>query len=223
MKTFNLYCDENCHLKNDSHSYMLLSYTKVQANQKRVHADYVKLLKHTYKFNGEIKWSKISSSNYHFYAELIDYFFSSDMSFRAIVIEKAQIKNNVQHLHYDDFYYEMYYKLINHNLNVENRYNVYLDIKDTRGAEKVKTLKGVLQTRYGVIGNLQNVHSKESIFIQITDFIMGAVSYYLRGLNRVTAKNKIINKIIKESKQDLKKSTLNKNDKFNLFFIELGN
>jgi len=201
---------------------MLLGFTKVPYNAKKLHKEYFKLLKSSYHYYGEMKWTKVSRSNYPFYAEVVDYFFATDMGFRAIVIEKSKIQDIKEPTQFDDFYYKMYYQLIHHKLDFENKYNIYIDIKDTKSADKVSHLKSILQNQYGVIGNLQNIHSKESHFIQLTDFLIGAVSYYLRGFEKVDAKNKLINKIMKNANHDLKRSTRKDEDKFNLFFIELG-
>ena len=50
---------------------------------------------------------------------------------------------------------------------------------------------------------------------------MGAVNYHIRGLNKVTAKNRIIEKIQSNAQIDLKKQTLKNEEKFNLFYIDL--
>jgi hypothetical protein len=57
--------------------------------------------------------------------------------------------------------------------------------------------------------------------MQLTDIITGALSYHLRGLNKVIAKNKIIEKIQQHSKHPLNSSTPKDHQKFNLFFIDL--
>jgi hypothetical protein len=50
---------------------------------------------------------------------------------------------------------------------------------------------------------------------------MGAINYKLRGLNKVTAKNKLIDKIESHCKLPITKSTPKSEEKFNLFFIDL--
>lgn len=96
---------------------------------------------------------------------------------------------------FDDFYYKMYWQLINHKISMENNYNIYLDIKDTLSAGKVKKLKQILQIDFSSIRTLQNIRSEESLLMQLTDLLMGAISYHLRGLDKVIAKNKLIEKI----------------------------
>ena len=57
--------------------------------------------------------------------------------------------------------------------------------------------------------------------MQLTDVLMGAITYHLRGLDKVTSKNKIIEKIKKHTQLPLHTSTAKNFEKFNLFFIDL--
>ena len=159
MPTYNFYCDESCHLENDKMPYMLLGYVCVPYNQLKRHSIRIKEIKEKHHFYGEVKWSKVANSQHKFYNDLIDYFFDSDLSFRAIVINKERINNNNFHQDFNTFYYKMYYQLINHKLDTLSYYNIYLDIKDTLSAGKMNNLKTILQTQFGVIRNLQNIHS----------------------------------------------------------------
>lgn len=220
-KTYNLYCDESCHLENDGMPYMLLGYLKVPYNHMKDHKKRLKAIMEEHHFYSEIKWSKVSASKSQFYLDLLDYFFETDLSFRAIVIDKKQLNHTDFIQTHDEFYYKMYYQLLGHKIDMMAHYNIYLDIKDTLSAIKVNKLQEILQTQYGVIRNLQNIHSKESIFLQLADLLRGAVSYDLRDLSKVTAKSKIVEKIKNESDNSLRKSTILSEDKFNLFFIEL--
>jgi hypothetical protein len=153
---------------------------------------------------------------------LLDYFFDTDIRFRAVVVDKTQINNDKFGQDFDTFYYKMYYQLLIHRKNSEYSYIVYLDIKDTLSSNKVNKLKEILNTKYGVFRNVQNIHSKESIMMQLTDFLMGAVSYELNNdEKKVLAKRQIIEKIKQQSKQNLCESSNYTEKKLNLFFIEL--
>jgi hypothetical protein len=221
MKTFNFYCDENCHLEHDNSNVMLISYTSCAFNQVKLHSGNIRKIKMKHFLHGELKWSALSKSQYPLYCELIDYFFATDLQFRAIVIDKSQIDNEAHGQSHDDFYNKMYYQLINKKINPENNYNIYLDIKDTHSYKKAKELKDYLNKNYVSVRNLQNIRSYESELMQLTDVIMGAISYNLRGLNTVIAKNKIIERIQQHSKHPLSHSTSSNSSKFNLFFIDL--
>ena len=169
----------------------------------------------------ETKWSGLSKSAYPLYNDLIDYFFATDLQYRAIVIDKNQLNHEAFQQNHDDFYYKMYFQLLSKKLNPECNYNIYLDIKDTRSAKKVNGLKKFLNANFISVRNLQNIRSHESELMQLTDIITGALSYHLRGLNTVIAKNKIIEKIQQHSNHPLNHSTDKDQSKFNLFFIDL--
>lgn len=219
-KTFNIYCDESCHIENDHKPYLFLGKVSSAYNQVRLHTENIKELKQKHHFYAEIKWTSVSNSKLRFYEELIDYFFSTDLQFRAIGVEKGKIKNNDFNQTYDDFYYKMYYYLLNHNLNSLYSYNVYLDIKDTLSAFKVNKLKDILNTKFGVFRNVQNIRSHESLLLQLTDLIMGAISYYHNDEKKANpSKVKLIEKIKQRSGVELDKTNYSK--KLNLFFIEL--
>lgn len=219
-KTFNIYCDESCHIENDHKSYMFLGAISSAYPQVKRHTSRIKELKKKHHFYGEIKWTNVSNSKSNFYLDLVDYFFDTDLRFRAIGIQKSQINNEIFNCSYDDFYYKMYYQLLNFQIDTLNHYNVYLDIKDTLSAFKVNKLKDILNIQFGVFRNIQNIRSHESVLMQLTDFIMGAISYNINNEDKInTAKVQIIEKLYKHSKTDLNKT--NYSSKLNLFFIEL--
>ncbi|WP_299099539.1 DUF3800 domain-containing protein [uncultured Winogradskyella sp.] len=220
-KTFNLYCDESTHLQYDEKPYMIISYINCAYPQIKQHKAYIKLLKDRHNLSGEMKWSKISKSNAEFYADVIDYFFATDLSFRAIVVDKSQIDESREGFTYNDFYFRMYYQLIAQKMHAKYCYNLYLDIKDTRSQEKLVRLKDMLNAKSNV-RNIQFIKSYESYLMQISDVMMGAINYHIRGLNKVTAKNRIIEKMQSNAKINLRESTPREADKINLFYIDLS-
>lgn len=219
-KTFNIYCDESCHIEHDHKPYMFLGSVSSAYNQVKLHTEQINELKKKHHFYAEIKWAGVSKSKVHFYKDLVDYFFATDLKFRAVGIEKAQINHDAFGKTYDDFYYTMYYYLLNHNINSLYNYNVYLDIKDTLSAYKVNRLKDILNIKYGVFRNVQNIRSYESILMQLADFMMGAISYLHNDDKKLnSAKVQVIEKIKHHSNDALLCTNYSK--KLNLFFIEL--
>lgn len=220
-KTYNFYCHESCHLENDSFPFMLISYISCAYNQVKLHSRNIRAIKLKHFIKGEIKWSSLSKSQYPFYSELIEYFFATDLQFRAIVIDKSKLKHEEFNQSHNDFYDKMYFQLLNKKIFPENSYNIYLDIKDTQSYKKAESLKKYLNHNFIAVRNLHTIQSHESELMQLTDVIMGAIGYYLRGYNAVIAKNKIIEKIQAHSKSPLTQSTTRDSTKFNLFFIDL--
>lgn len=220
-KTFNIYCDESCHLEHDHKKFMFLGSVSSAYPQVKRHSRRIEELKRRHNFYAEIKWVNVSMSKLRFYLDLVDYFFDTDLCFRAIGIEKSKIKCDDFNTSFDDFYYKMYYQLLNYNINTFCHYNVYLDIKDTLSALKVRKLKEILNVKYGVFRNVQNIRSDESLLMQLADFLMGAISYNVNDDAKANAaKVQIIEKISRHAQlPDLGKT--NYSSKLNLFFIEL--
>ena len=219
-KTYNLYCDESTHLQGDGMPYMMISYVSCAYPQIKQHKKYIKLLRESHKFKGEIKWTDVSKSQYEFYADVIDYFFATDLMFRSVIVDKSKVDESRQDYTYNDFYFRMYWQLLSHKMQPKAIYNIYLDVKDTNSQLKVKKLREIL-VNTGTIRNLQFIKSYESYLMQICDLIMGAINYHIRGLDKVMAKNKLIERIESHSKISLQGSTPKSADKFNLFYINL--
>lgn len=220
-KTYNFYCDESTHIEKDRQPYMLLSFISTPYHQLKIHNENIRELKIEHHYKGEMKWSSISKSQYPFYNQVIEYFFATDLQFRAIVIDKSKLNHEAFGQSHDDFYDKMYFQLLTKKIFPENNYNIYIDIKDTHSYKKARNLKQYLERDYHNIRTLQVIRSYESELMQLSDLLMGAINYKLRGLNRVTAKNNIIEKIERYCGRPITQKTFKDENKFNLFFIDL--
>lgn len=176
----------------------------------------------------ELKWTKVSPKNLHFYLNLVDYFFDNkDLSFRALVVEnKTSLDHETYNLgSHDSFYYKMYYQLLKNIVDKRSSgdtFNVYFDIKDCHSSFKIKKLQEVL-TNYlhdfdaSIITKMQIIRSHESELLQLNDFLLGAVMYKSRHLDSSTAKVSIVGYV--ENKSGCKLECTNEpwKSKFNLF------
>ena len=223
---YNIYCDESCHLENDGHNVMVLGAIKCSKEQRQRISKEIRAIKIRHKLhsNFEIKWTKVSKTKLSFYLELINYFFNTpELSFRGLIVpDKTKLNHNKFNNTHDDFYYKMYFLLLNPILENNNQYNVYIDIKDTQGRQKVKKLQDVLaNANYDfnreMIQKIQQVHSHEAEHLQLADLIIGALGYTNRELETSTSKLEIIERIKKLSNLSLKRNTLLSDKKFNLF------
>ena len=224
-KTFNLYCDESTHLIHDGHPYMLLSYISIAYPQIRLAKEEIKAIKRKFNYTEELKWTNVHSATYKVYAELVDWFFMNDLEFRAVVVDRSQIDEKRADYSFNDFYFRMYFQLLHTKVDFQNRYNVFLDIKDTCSGEKLEKMKKIMSYNSS-IGTLQFIPSRESVFIQLADVLMGAINYNLRiqkgdVKGNVIAKLKLIEKIKRHSNISLNTTTPLSRNKFNLFFITL--
>ncbi len=223
---YNIYCDESCHLENDGQKAMVLGAIKCPKDQRLRISKEIKAIKqrHNLPTDFEIKWTKVSNTKLSFYLELINYFFSApELSFRALVIpNKTKLNHNAFGHSHDEFYYKMYFLLLNTMLENSNHYNVYLDIKDTQGSHKVEKLHEVLaNANYdfdrNMIQKIQQVHSHEAEHLQLADLLIGALGYLHRDLQDSPSKIAIIERIKELSGLSLRKNSLVSAKKFNLF------
>lgn len=223
---YNIYCDESCHLEHDGIKPMLLGCVWCSENNKD--AVFARLreikVRNGMKPHCELKWNAVSPSKLSYYLDLVDYFFdNSDLHFRALVIpDKAKLNHEAYCQSHDQFYYKMYFNLLKTIISPKSTYNIYIDIKDTRGQNKVERLRDVLcNNAYDfdkkVISRVQQVRSHEVELIELADFLTGAIGYVHRGLTSSDAKMRIVEKIRQRSGYSLMKSTLVREEKFNIF------
>ena len=112
-----------------------------------------------------------------------------------------------------------------------DRFEVYIDIKDSNSYHKAQRLREVCSNSmydfsHKVIKRIQPVRSDEIEIMQIVDILIGAVGYQNRkfphGFIKSPAKLEIIDLIKKRSNYTLQRTTLLRENKFNLFVWEAG-
>lgn len=225
MITYNIYCDESCHLPNDRQSIMTLGLIWCPLNKTREIAVRIREIKarHNLANNFEIKWTKVSSAKILFYQDIIDYFFDDDdLHFRGLIIQKAEINHESYQQTHDDWYYKMMFRLIEPVLKPDACFRIYLDKKDTRSAEKVQKLHHVLCNNLydfdrRIVERVQVVESHDVEQLQLADLLLGALGYVNRGLNDNAAKRQLIERIKQRSGYELTRSTLLRESKVNVF------
>jgi hypothetical protein len=192
---YNVYCDESCHLERDRQPVMVLGAVWCPLEKSREISVRIREIKtsHGLSQKFESKWTKVSPARQLFYG----------------------------HTH-DTWYYKMYFDMLKAILDPEACYRIYLDIKDTRSAAKIAKLHDVLCSSmydFGsqVIERVQTVRSHEVEILQITDLLIGAVSYVNRGLHENAAKLAVVERMIERSSYSLTRTTLLRENKVNLF------
>lgn len=226
-ETFNIYCDESCHLEHDQQPAMVLGAVWCPLDKTHEIAVRVREIKrkHLLAPGFEVKWTKVSPGKKQFYLDLLDYFFDDDdLHFRGLVVpDKAKLDHAAfPGQDHDVWYYKMYFDMLKVILSPKGRYRIYLDIKDTRGAEKVKKLHDVLCNNLydfsrEIVERVQLVHSHEIEQLQLADLLIGAVSYMNRGLHSNAGKQALVDRMKQRSGYSLTKTTLLREDKVNLF------
>ncbi len=224
--TYNIYCDESCHLENNHQPAMVLGAVWCPLDKRRGISVRLREYKqkHGLKPDFEVKWVKVSPAKKDFYVDFLDYFFDDDdLHFRALIVpDKSKLRHEAFGHSHDTWYYKMYFDMLKVILDPKSKYRIYLDIKDTRGSRKVAKLHEVLcNNMYDfsrqIIDRVQLVHSREIDLLQLADLLIGAVSYVNRGLIGNTAKVALVNRMRERSGYDLTRTTLLREEKVNLF------
>jgi hypothetical protein len=191
---YNLFVDESCHLEHDRIPVMCIGYVKVP---QMAYEDLYRIfesIKEKHKTLGEIKWNKFSKSRLPLYKELVDFFIDTPIEFRGVLVKYKDRLNNEDYNQgsHDNFYYKMTYYLLRPNPpGVE--YRVFIDIKDTRGKEKLRKIAEVFQNHHrgdSPFVHFQHLRSHENVFFQLTDLFIGAITYKTRVENNELEPNK---------------------------------
>jgi hypothetical protein len=236
-----IYCDESCHLEKDNINVMVLGAMSCgYENKKKVIEDIRNIkIKHNLSKYFEIKWTKVSESKVEFYLELVDYFINSEfLNFRGVVVKNKKGLNHIKYEScHDEWYYKMYYTLLNFLLPKPNyfsynkKYKVFLDVKDTISGYRVKDLHDYLCHKIDdcnkkILIDIQQIRSSDSEILQISDLFIGAIGYWYRDekYNEFSsqekmnpAKKKLIETITKTYNLKLDTNSPYLNYKFNLF------
>lgn len=102
-KTYNIYCDESTHLENDGQPYMIYGYVSIPYNEMALAKKQIREIKQKHGYEGELKWTNISDKTFALYNEIVDYFFMTNMKFRAVIVDKSEIDNTRAEYSYNDF------------------------------------------------------------------------------------------------------------------------
>lgn len=227
MAEYNIYCDESCHLEHDRQPIMVIGGMCCPKDKIKEISEQIREIKNRHSAHGELKWVRVSNSRQDFFLELVEYFFRTPhLNFRCLVVDD---KTKLNHDYFnqgshDSFYYKMYFYMLRNILKPAHQYNIYLDIKDTRSAQKLAKLKDVLCNNVydftgQMIGNIQNIHSHESEILQLADLFIGAIGYFNRKLSANIAKKNVVQSIMNHAGQSLRRSSPPWVDKFNLFIF----
>lgn len=199
--TMHIYCDESCHLENDGMKAMVLGALWCPADHRKLLSRKIKALKaeHGLPPSFEIKWVKVSPGKLPFYQALLDLFFEETMlHFRGLVVPNKQLLDHERFTqNHNEFYYKQWYTLLNRLIDPEKCYRIFLDIKDTQGRRKVAKLHDVLcNANYdfdrSIIESIEQVQSHDVPLLQLTDLLIGALSYVHRGLHDSPAKQALV-------------------------------
>ena len=188
----NFYCDESRHIENDPSRFMVLGTVYGFSNEIENVNKRIKQIKESEGLNPytEMKWSKLSNCNLKAYKLLIEYFLNhTSLAFRSIIIDKDTLDHKKHKHTHEDFYYIMYYYLLDRKITQLVRNKIYMDEKDTRNKRRVMKLQEIFNKRYldpdkNIVAPIQVIKSHTIQIMQLTDILTGAISYALNDKER---------------------------------------
>ena len=222
-----IYCDESGHLEHDAVTVpvMVLGAVWHDGLRARHVAERIREIKAEYGLNphSELKWSKVSRRSLAAYRAILDYFFDDDdLHFRAVVIpDKSALDHERFDQDHDRFYYKCYFTLLKQIIDPDSRIRVFVDLKDTRGGEKLRELHQILANSHfdfdrRIIESIDQVRSEHVEQVQLADLLIGAVAYANRGLTSSPPKLALVDRLRKRSGRSLTQSTLLRESKLNI-------
>ena len=225
-QTYNVYCDESCHLENDGKAVMVLGGVWCERDKVRDISRRLREIKarHGFARSFELKWTKVSPSKRAYYRDVVDFFFdNAELHFRGLIVPDKSKLDHVRHGQtHDEWYYKMYFTMLKAILSPLDRFKVFLDIKDTRGGLKLRKLGEVLRNSMydfsaQIVEDIQQVRSHDVEILQVADLLIGALSYVNHGHTGSAAKAELVERIRARSGYKLTQSTLLRERKMNLF------
>lgn len=223
--TYNIYCDESCHIEHDHQRVMVLGAVWCPQHRVREISEHLRAIREAHGISRwrEIKWVKVSPAQLPFYLDLIDYFLQEDdLRFRALVIpDKGILHHEAFKQTHNDWYYKMYYLMLQPILEPQARYRIFLDYKDTWMGRKAAELHTVLANKLHdfckeAVQCVQPVRSHEAELLQLADLLIGAVAYANRGLTTSAAKLALINRLRERTGHSLTGTTVLAETKTNI-------
>lgn len=222
-----IYCDESrpetLFSNNSRDRYMVIGGVWLEKSARKQVKNKINYLRKIHGIYGEIKWTKISPMSVEFYKDLVNYFFeNTSIRFRCIVVDSTKVDLEKYHksdseLGFYKFYYQLLVKWIEGNQN----YLIYVDEKSNSDGTRLNELCRILNVGgLGTIENVWPINSKESVFVELADVLIGAVSNKYNSQGNSRAKLDIID-LIEDYIGGPISGTAQGEKKFNVFKIIL--
>lgn len=180
--TFDVYCDESSP-ENFKHPrageyYTLIGSIWCPAEERAGLKARINALRQQHSIHGEGKWGRVSLRALPYYAGLIDLFFDSPLRYRVLVLRADELNLDFHDSSTELMFYKFYYFLLREWLAGAHEYRIFTDIRTNRSRTRLQDLQGFLgRFNPGASVSVQAIPSGESVLMQLTDILTGAVSY----------------------------------------------
>jgi len=224
------YCDESYPDLFSSHmpqaKYLVVGSLWLKTEDREEFKAGIHALRDKHSIGGEFKWQKASPSKVSYYKDLISWFFlqKDALRFRCIAVDSSQI--NLKLYHNDDHelgFYKFYYQMLHKWIHDNNSYKIFCDFKSNRRSDRLAVLQKYLgySNIMSRIEGVQAVRSKESVLMQLSDFLTGAASAKINDkIIPGSSKHNLISQIQTMLEREIGPTPLGEK-KFNMFKISL--
>ncbi len=221
----NIYCDESRHEGQSSQKYMVIGGLWVLRDRRRDLLEGLHAIQRQHEIRGELKWGKVSRSRLAGYRAVVDFLAQrDDMHFRCIVVDKTKVDHD-KYFQSDRQlgFWVFYWHCLKQWMGNENTYYVSIDFKPESLHSGPRRLRKVLENeciKRGWLKSLECVDSKENLFCQTADVLIGAVGYEQNELSGEGPKKELCTHVAKAfHRRDLKGTDSPSCLKFNIFKI----
>ena len=194
LGTMSFFCDESCHLENDSFSHMSIASVYCRKDRKKSINLAIQNIKAKYKISKttELKWGKVSPATLQMYKDIFTFIRKCRvLRIRIVVSNKSKIAAHAKPRWYDTMYYKLLefpMQSILWDYKLDN-VDIYSDIKDNHSYEDMNRVCDFLRKHFKKkVSNPPKFNSKvcdskDVILIQIADLLAGAATYKNRFKN----------------------------------------
>jgi hypothetical protein len=228
---FDIYCDESrqeyfaAPPQAGRQRYVLIGGLWVPTDARETLKAGLKELRERHNVHGEFKWTRVSPSRLSFYADLVPFFFDSNlMRFRCLVLPANQL--DAIRFHNGDnelVFYKFYYQLLHHWILDFNTYRIFTDLRTNRVKQRLERLRETLDNsnRFANVASVQALPSEQLDLLQLADVLIGAVGYRFHGDGKSSAKWSVVTEIEERLGHKIVR-TRKTEEKFNVFRWQPG-
>ncbi len=220
-----IYCDESRHEGQRHQQFMVIGGLWLPREKRGEILAGLRAVQDQHRITSELKWGTVSKAKLPGYQAVVDFVAARpDVHFRCIAVDKSKVDNETYFRNDRQFgFWVFYWHCLKQWLGNRNTYYVSIDFKPESLNSGPRRLRDMLETeclKRGWLKSLHCVDSRENLFCQIADVLIGAVGYEQNALSGSPAKEALCRHIAQAfNRHDLKGSDQPSRPKFNIFRI----
>jgi len=220
-----IYCDESRHEGQRNQQFMVIGGLWLPREKRGEILAGLRDIQARHGITGELKWGKVSKAKLPGYQAVVDFVAARpDVHFHCIVVDKSKVDHDKYFQNDRQFgFWVFYWHCLKQWMGNGNTYFVSIDFKPESLNSGPRRLREVLETeclKRAWLKSLHCVDSRENLFCQVADVLIGAVGYEQNDLSGSPAKEALCRHIAQRFTRDnLKGNDQPGQTKFNIFRI----